>query len=208
MPSDRQLAANRANARKSTGPRTPEGKARSSQNALKTGLYAEGIVIGYELSSALEELIEQFTAEYCPTTPTERSLVDQLIHCEWMLRRFRWLETEVWKVAEKRETAEMRQISSAGYAYTDNPAISRLYRERRSIQRMYRETLAELRRFRPAPESPPQTTDPKTASRKNVFVPPNLVSTPKAPKAPSLTPAPAGPYAEISQSDVENERRS
>lgn len=38
--SDAQLAANRANAQRSTGPRTPQGKARSSLNAMKHGIYA------------------------------------------------------------------------------------------------------------------------------------------------------------------------
>ena len=38
MPSERQLAANRANARKSTGPRSASGKKRASRNALKHGL--------------------------------------------------------------------------------------------------------------------------------------------------------------------------
>ncbi len=42
--SERKLEANRANARKSTGPRTPEGKARSSQNAYKHGLLARCII--------------------------------------------------------------------------------------------------------------------------------------------------------------------
>ena len=85
----KQIEANRLNARKSTGPRTHAGKSASSRNALKTGLYAQGNIIGYEDVTALEELERQFTAEHHPVTPTERSLVDSLIHLEWMLRRYR-----------------------------------------------------------------------------------------------------------------------
>ena len=45
MPTQAQIRANRENAKKSTGPRTPEGKANSSKNALKHGLLAEDAVI-------------------------------------------------------------------------------------------------------------------------------------------------------------------
>lgn len=203
MPSLKQLAANRANARKSTGPRTPEGKARSSQNALKSGLYAQGLIIGYELASDLEALIAQFTDEYHPTTPTERSLVDQLIHYEWLLRRYRWLDTEVWKAAEKRCSVEMRQVSPHGYSFTDTPAISRVHRERRGIQRMYRETLAELRLVRaasaprpdpePAPQSSPQPTDLETTYPQNGFVSANSDEGPASPEPPQPDSAPTHP---------------
>ena len=52
MPSERQLAANRLNAQKSTGPRTLEGKARASQNAFKTGVHAESQIIRGETAEA------------------------------------------------------------------------------------------------------------------------------------------------------------
>ena len=45
MPTDKQTEANRLNAQKSTGPRTAEGKARSSMNALQTGIDAKSLVI-------------------------------------------------------------------------------------------------------------------------------------------------------------------
>jgi hypothetical protein len=106
MATKRQIQANKRNAQHSTGPRSAEGKAASSRNALKTGIYAQGTVIGYESFTALEELEAQFSADFHPTTAAERSLVDMLIHNEWMLRRYRWLETEVWTTARKKLSDE------------------------------------------------------------------------------------------------------
>ncbi len=42
--SERQLAANRANALRSTGPQTPEGQAVSARNALKHGILSKAVI--------------------------------------------------------------------------------------------------------------------------------------------------------------------
>jgi hypothetical protein len=192
MPSSKQLAANRRNAQKSTGPRTADGKARASQNALKTGLYAETILIGPERAADFDALAAEFTAEYHPTTPTVRSLVDQLIHCEWMLRRLRRIEREVWKLADAAVSDHFRAISSEGRAYThdQHAALDRLYRQRAAIARTQRQTLLELRRLcdtqaDPPTDPPPQPIDAKTTSIENGFVPskpilPAAIATPSA----------------------------
>jgi len=166
MATEKQIAANRRNAQLSTGPRSVEGKAASSRNALKTGLYCRGIIIGKELPSVLEDLEAAYTAQYLPATPTERALVDSLIHYEWLLRRYRWLETETWYATLDRLSPDQREATWTGHAFIDQPAISRIHRLRNSTQRAFHETLAELRALQadratrdPDPE-PLETTPP------------------------------------------------
>jgi hypothetical protein len=208
MTSQRKINANRRNAAKSTGPRTAEGKARSSRNALKTGLYASGAVIRGENPVALQLLADQFTAEYHPVTPTERSLVDSLAHLEWMLRRFRWLETEIWRVAMNETPFEQKDVSLMGYAFVNLPDIAKVHRLRNAAQRNFNEVLDRLLRLRrishepvdpiplsvaslaglepsppaaQAPEPPPQPVAAEAASPEIGFVPserPQQSSTP------------------------------
>jgi hypothetical protein len=98
--SDAKLTANRANARKSTGPRTPEGKARSSRNALthgltsslNHGLTAEDLTALGEDLDLLPSLIQHFTASWNPTTPYENILVKRL--AEIQVRRDRCARIE------------------------------------------------------------------------------------------------------------------
>jgi hypothetical protein len=198
MSTQRQIDANRRNAAHSTGPRSPEGKARSSRNALKTGLYAEGNVIRGESTAALQLLAEQFHAEYHPVTPTERSLVDTLIQSEWMLRRCRWLETEVWRAATATLTQEELDTSVMGCAFGKHPPLARVHRLRNAAQRQFFDALNALLRLRrlehdsvdPIPlvpsrpallrpiSDPPEPVDTEGAYPEIGFVPPNPAQPP------------------------------
>src|SRR5690349_19763803 len=108
-----------------------------------TSLYAAGIAIGYELPGLLEELERQFAAEHQPATPTERSLVDSLVHTEWMLRRYRWLETELWKAARRNLPPEAVTASWPGPAWIAQPAIGRIHRLRSAAQRSFHDILSQ-----------------------------------------------------------------
>ena len=96
MSSLRQIEANRRNAQKSTGPTSATGKAVSSMNALKTGIYAKSLVLPSEKLADLEQLIDEYYQSHNPTTPEARSLVDDLIYGEWLKRRLRAAETQIW----------------------------------------------------------------------------------------------------------------
>jgi hypothetical protein len=88
--SDRKLAANRANAQKSTGPRTEQGKRTSSLNALTHGLRArlstDTLVCEHERED-FQTLSEALHEELNPQTPLQHLLAERLALLAWKLRR-------------------------------------------------------------------------------------------------------------------------
>jgi hypothetical protein len=85
--SQAKFEANRANAKKSTGPKSDRGKANSRQNATKHGAYATAVLLRGE-DEALYTLIKaEQNKKYKPATFVEKALVTQLIGELWNLRR-------------------------------------------------------------------------------------------------------------------------
>jgi hypothetical protein len=74
----KQIEANRRNALKSTGPKTPEGKAAVSMNALKHGLRARTIVLPNENIEEFHQLCDDLEAEWTPQSRTEQFYVEQM----------------------------------------------------------------------------------------------------------------------------------
>src|SRR5581483_3056102 len=87
MTSEKQIAANRANAAKSTGPRTPEGKARTSQNRARHSTLAGCTVLRAEDRESFADFVSGFHAEYQPATATELALVDTMATARWRFLR-------------------------------------------------------------------------------------------------------------------------
>jgi hypothetical protein len=96
MVSSKQRAANRQNARKSTGPKTPEGKAAVRHNALKHGLLAERVLVIGEDKDELTALGELMIAELQPEGELEEQLVEQIVATFWRLRRMHRVEAGVF----------------------------------------------------------------------------------------------------------------
>jgi hypothetical protein len=65
----KQIEANRLNAQKSTGPTTESGKATSSQNSLKSGIYTKTILIHGEDWDQFEALLIEYHYHYLPNPP-------------------------------------------------------------------------------------------------------------------------------------------
>jgi hypothetical protein len=82
-----QTAANRCNAKRSTGPKTPEGKFRSSKNAEKHGIYSKEIVIDGESQEEWNAFLRDTVRYYNPCGPNETSLAEQIADLTWRQRR-------------------------------------------------------------------------------------------------------------------------
>jgi hypothetical protein len=91
--SDRQVEANRRNARKSTGPRTPAGKDVTRLNALRGGATAGTPLLPGEDASERDALCASVTAALAPEDAYQSSLVEAMVSDLWGLRRIERIET-------------------------------------------------------------------------------------------------------------------
>jgi hypothetical protein len=99
--SPRELAARRANAKKTTGPRTPEGKAASRLNALKHGFWSRDLVNpnidGTELVEDFDRLLDALIDDLKPVGAVEELLVEEVAASCWRLRRsLRFEDRATW----------------------------------------------------------------------------------------------------------------
>jgi hypothetical protein len=94
MNSEARLAANTLNSGKSTGPRTAEGKARSSQNARKHGLRAEREKLVREDSLLFEEKLRRWSACTQPQNDVEEFLLYESVAMTASLDRVRRAHAE------------------------------------------------------------------------------------------------------------------
>jgi hypothetical protein len=131
-----QLAANAANAQHSTGPRSSEGKTRSSHNASKHGLTAREVVIAPGEHEEFDQLVADYQTDVQPQGAIQQTLFNQLVAAAWNLRRLGRMEAEL----------------CAGACYTDllaNPdlqnQLDRLARHHTRIERVFHRCLKELK---------------------------------------------------------------
>ena len=96
MTSDKQIEANRRNALKSTGPKTPQGKDAARLNALSHGLLAQEILLRGEDKDALRELSEGLRLELQPVGELENLLVERITSLLWRLRRLARVEAGIF----------------------------------------------------------------------------------------------------------------
>lgn len=106
MSTQAQIAANRLNAQRSTGPLTPRGKAVASQNSLKHGLSARHNVIACESQADYELYRDQILDELNPLTPLESMLADRVVCLSWRLKRAVRIQNQAIDALLQRNTSD------------------------------------------------------------------------------------------------------
>ena len=131
-----QLAANTANAQHSTGPRTPEGKTRSSQNASKHGLTAREVIIAPGEQPEFDHLLAQYQADVKPQGAIQQTLFNQLVAAAWNLRRIGRMESELCAESSYQDLLANHDLQNQ---------LDRLARHHTRIERCFHRCLKELK---------------------------------------------------------------
>jgi len=121
MATEEQIQANRQNALKSTGPKSPEGKHRAARNALKHGLLSHDVLLPGEKAKELRAFREAMFAELAPEGELEEFLADRVVESVWRLRRAVRMERDIIEDKVWRETLSRARSPDA---YLGDPALT------------------------------------------------------------------------------------
>src|ERR1700674_170352 len=132
MISDKQLAANRANALRSTGPRTPEGKHRSRANAFRHGLTGQITVMPPEDREAHDKFCNEIIETLQPEQAVEQQFAQSVAEDSWRINHARALETRIFAIPDSDPTETLKQLQ-----------LLTLYEQR--LNRMVKQNLTQLK---------------------------------------------------------------
>ncbi|HLH04738.1 MAG TPA: hypothetical protein VKX25_18370 [Bryobacteraceae bacterium] len=99
MATEAQIAANRANSELSKGPKTPEGKARVSHNAVRNALTGATVLLPSDDAAVYEQYARNAYARWQPANQAEEFLVQSILDTEWRLLRIPVLIDATWALA-------------------------------------------------------------------------------------------------------------
>jgi hypothetical protein len=172
MATKSQIDANRRNAQKSTGPKTPEGKAKSRRNGLQHGLTAKTCMLADEEPDGLLDLLAEIREKFDPQDTDEDFLIERMAKARFKYNRIMPIEAAIYNLrlsvdqAPKEITEAHGENGQRGWAYMRDAnggnALSKLARYETSLLREYdrsRQELEKLQKIRAARPAPPPIAD-------------------------------------------------
>jgi hypothetical protein len=155
MSSLRRINSSRANGARSRGPITPQGKERSSANALRHGLLAKCVVLENESSECFDDLVTQHIEHFAPADGVEFGMIEEMAVAHWRLRRACAIEDRLLEMAIQNQPPgdEAARIDAALVELAASPALNLLHRYEAGLLRSYQRALDNLALLRTVPAS-------------------------------------------------------
>jgi|SRR5579859_5668175 len=147
MATQKQIDANRKNAQRSTGPKWPPGKHRSSLNAVKLGIFAQTVLLPNEDPKVFAKVARDIYADWNPKTSTQRALVDMLIATLWRSRRFQTVEVGLYQMYRYYKEADRGLATAFVRDGLQVDSFSRLTKCETALERRLFKLLKELERL-------------------------------------------------------------
>ena len=147
--SEKQQQANRQNAQKSTGPKTPEGREAVRFNALTYGLRTRETILERENAREYSELWDELDAEWQPHARTERIYLETMVTSQWLLKRIAESEQQIYTIANVEHRFKM---------------LAYVYKMRAQLERSFRTAVADMQQSQKERKAvqtqPPQAEQP------------------------------------------------
>jgi hypothetical protein len=150
----KQIDANRRNSRKSTGPKSPEGKIRAALNGWRHGLTGQVLTMAEEDRDAFETFANQLRQAYFPIGALEIQIANSIAEDEWRLSRARAIENNIIALGHSTIDGDVETINTQMHAamtqarvFWRNPekfALLSLYEQRISRKLQHNETRLRL----------------------------------------------------------------
>ncbi len=195
--SEAQLTANRANAQLSSGPVTPEGKARSSQNALKHGLTGATVLLASDDAAEYQRRLAACQDAFHPVGEEEQRLVQSMVDSLWRIDRAQNLQIGIMYKGSlefasqfaDQEPAKRRALIEVETYLKYEKSLRNLQVQEARLHRRYEKDFAELKRIqqtRKSQERQAAKASQPVPGHQNGFE----FSTPKSPLTNSLQSGP------------------
>ena len=163
--SEKQQQANRQNAQKSTGPKTPAGREAVRFNALTYGLRTRQTILEHENAREYSELWDELDAEWQPHTRTDRIYLETMVTSQWLLKRIAESEQQIYTIANVEHRFKM---------------LAYVYKMRAQLERSFRTAVADMKQSQKErkavqtqpPQTGPQPPAPSPGQRSSPFAPP------------------------------------
>ena len=146
MTSQAQINANRENSRKSTGPRTQEGKRAVSQNAVKHGLFAREAVIKCEDPAAYEVHREALLDELSPVGAIESMLAERIVSLSWRLLRVERMQNQATDCLIEEDYLPLGRMITKRWS-GNLKIIEKLFMHERRIESSLNRTITKLKKL-------------------------------------------------------------